>query len=65
MEDIGILLVFAGDVVEDRSALLACSGLIENVEILQGLELILLVHVVFGHNLFKLRTRHVHAVHRK
>ena len=48
------------DVVEDGVAGLGGSCLVEDVQRLDGLELILLVHVVLGHNLLELGARHVH-----
>ena len=48
------------DVVEDGVAGLGGSRLVEDVERLDRLELILLVHVVLGHDLLELGARHVH-----
>ena len=56
-----LLLVSAGYVVKDRISCSTGSRLIENVEILEGLELIFFMHVVFGHDLLKLGARHVHT----
>ena len=54
-------LVSAGHIVEDRVASLGGARLVEDVQILQGLELILLMHVVLGHDLLKLGGRHIHG----
>ena len=56
-----VLLVSPGYVVEDRVAGLPCPRLVEDVEGLERLELVFLVHVMLRHDLLELRTRHVHA----
>ena len=55
------LLVSASYVVEDWVSRPTGSRLIEYVEILERFELVFLVHVMFGHNLFKLGTGHIHT----
>lgn len=55
------LLVSAGNVVKDRIACLGRSSLVEDVQVFEGLEFVLLMHVVLGHDLLKLSARHVHA----
>lgn len=57
------LLEPSGYVVEDRVAMTTETILVEYHETLQTLVLLLLVHVLLGHELFKTCTRHVH-VHR-
>ena len=56
-----VLLVSAGNVVEDRMSRLARASLVEYVEALQWLELVFLVHVVLRHYLLELCARHVHT----
>ena len=53
--------VSPGDVVKDRISSFARAGLVEDVQRLDGLELVLFVHVVLRHDLLELGAGHVHG----
>ena len=55
------LLVSASYVIEDRIPSTTGSRLVEYVEILERLELIFLMHVVFRHDLLELGACHIHT----
>ena len=56
-----VLLVFPGDVVEHGIESFAGASLVEDIEVLEGLELILLMHVMFWHDFLELCARHIHT----
>ena len=55
------LLVSSSNVIQYKISSFTCACLVKYVEILQGLKLVFLMHVVFGQDLFKLCACHIHT----
>ncbi len=55
------ILVSPGYIVEDWIASFTCASLVEDIQCLERFKLILFMHVVLRHQLFKFRTCQVHT----